>query len=224
MIYLLEDDENIRKLVSYALTHEGYSTKSFSRPSEFRAEVLNEVPSLVMLDLMIPEEDGLSVLKSLRQNPSTADVPVIILSAKGSEYDKVCGLDTGADDYISKPFGMTELLSRVKALLRRAARIKGDTEYTVGPLYVNTEKHIIKVSGEDIFLSYKEYLLLLTLLEAHGAVVPRDRLLTKVWGEFYDESRTLDVHIRKLRVKLGNAGGIIQTVKNIGYKAEVIQK
>ena len=143
-----------------------------------------------------------------------------MLTAKGSEYDKVTGLDMGADDYIAKPFGMTELVSRVRALLRRAYKDeKKCVEYKIGGLYVNPEKHIIRADG-DIKLSYKEYSLLLALLEANGNVASRDELLSKVWGEFYDESRTLDVHIRKLRVKLGNSGGLIHTVKNIGYKIE----
>lgn len=222
VIYLLEDDDNIRKLLSYALTHEGFEVKGFALPHEFRAEISKNIPSLVMLDIMLPEEDGLSVLRSLRADPSTEDVPVIMLTAKGSEYDKVTGLDMGADDYISKPFGMTELISRVKALLRRAEKSKKGVEYNLGALYVNPEKHIVRVSGKDVSLSYKEYLLLLALLEADGAVVTRASLLSKVWGEFYDESRTLDVHIRKLRVKLEEAGSIIRTVKNVGYKAEVL--
>ncbi len=222
MIYLVEDDDNIRKLVSYALIKEGFEVNDFGLPSEFWNGIRQNIPQLIMLDIMMPEEDGLSILKKLRANPSTEDVPIIMLTAKGSEYDKVTGLDMGADDYIAKPFGMTELVSRVKALLRRSYRAnETKSEYIVGDLYVNTEKHIIKVSGNDVNLSFKEYQLLVTLLKAKGNVVPRDTLLTRVWGEFYEESRTLDVHIRKLRVKLGTAGSIIQTVKNIGYKIEV---
>ena len=223
MIYLVEDDDNIRKLVSYALTKEGFEVKGFETPHEFCNEIENNVPDLVMLDIMLPEEDGLSILKKLRSFGNTEDVPIIMLTAKGSEYDKVTGLDMGADDYISKPFGMTELVSRVKALLRRMDKIKKKTaEYHIGALYVNPEKHIIRVNGSDINLSYKEYSLLMALLSADGNVVSRDALLTKVWGEFYDESRTLDVHIRKLRVKLGDAGRMIKTVKNIGYKIGVV--
>ena len=223
MIYLVEDDDNIRKLVSYALTKEGYEVKGFETPHEFWNEIEDNVPDLVMLDIMLPEEDGLSILKKLRSFGNTEDVPIIMLTANGSEYDKVTGLDMGADDYISKPFGMTELVSRVKALLRRMNKIKKKTaEYHIGALYVNPEKHIIRVNGSDINLSYKEYSLLMALLSADGNVVSRDALLTKVWGEFYDESRTLDVHIRKLRVKLGDAGAMIKTVKNIGYKIGVV--
>ena len=223
MIYLVEDDENIRKLVSYALTKEGYEVLGFAFPHEFWEAAEKKAPALVMLDIMLPEEDGLSILKKLRQNMATEYIPVIMLTAKGSEYDKVTGLDMGADDYISKPFGMTELVSRVKALMRRTYKNQGsNTEYNIGSLYVNPGKHITRVNGREINLSYKEFSLLLALLEAGGNVVTRDTLLSKVWGEYYDESRTLDVHIRKLRVKLEEAGELIRTVKNVGYKIEVV--
>ena len=219
MIYLFEDDDNIRKLVSYALTKEGYDVKGFAVPSEFWNETKTEIPDLVMLDIMLPQEDGLSILKKLRTMHETEDLPIIMLTAKDSEFDKVTGLDLGADDYISKPFGMTELISRVKALLRRFNRLRAKKKiYENGALFVNPEKHIVKVDGEEITLSFKEYSLLLVLLEADGNVVSRDTLLTKIWGEYYDESRTLDVHIRKLRVKLKAAGSLIKTVKNVGYR------
>lgn len=218
MIYLVEDDDNIRKLVSYALFKEGFDIKEFSSPIEFWSEIKNNIPKLILLDIMLPDEDGLSVLKHLREKSKTKDIPVIMLTAKGSEIDKVTGLDMGADDYIAKPFGMTELISRIRAVLRRYEKTQTDKIYKVGELYVNPAKHIIEVSGESITLSYKEYSLLMVLLEAEGNVVKRETLLTKVWGEFYAESRTLDVHIRKLRVKLGTAGDIIETVKGIGYK------
>lgn len=220
MVYFVEDDDNIRKLVCYALAKEGYEIYGFSRPSEFWQNMSANVPELILLDIMLPEEDGLSILRKLRQSPETADVPIIMITAKSSEYDKVAGLDGGADDYVSKPFGMMELTSRVRAVMRRNGRSRCDGEriYTIGSLYVNPQKHIIEVDGEAISLSFKEYTLLLVLLEAGGAVVRREELLVRVWGECYDESRTLDVHIRKLRVKLGVAGEMIQTVKNIGYK------
>lgn len=218
MIYLIEDDDNIRKLVCYALQKEGYVVKGFVSPPEFWQELQNELPSLILLDIMLPEEDGLSVLSKLQSDSKYKNIPVIMLTAKSSEFDKVTGLDMGADDYISKPFGMTELLSRVKAVLRRYEKTKSNKEYHIGDLYVNTEKHIITVNGEDINLSFKEYSLLTVLLEADGNVVTRDTLLYRVWGEFYEESRTLDVHIRKLRVKLKSAGELIKTIKNIGYK------
>lgn len=218
MIYLVEDDDNIRKLVSYALAKEGFEVAGYSKPSEFWADMHSVLPELIMLDIMLPEEDGLSILKKIRSHFETESIPVIMLTAKGSEYDKVTGLDMGADDYIAKPFGMTELVARVRALMRRTYRPKQQKSYEIGELYVNPEKHIIRVSGKDVSLSFKEYSLLCELLKANGNVVERDELLTKVWGEYYEESRTLDVHIRKLRVKLGECGHLIKTVKNIGYK------
>ena len=222
MIYLVEDDDNIRKLVCYALSHEGFEVSGFACPSEFWTAMDKETPELIMLDIMLPEEDGLSILLRLRGAAKTEDVPIIMLTAKDSEYDKVTGLDMGADDYIAKPFGMTELTARVRALLRRTHRgEKADGIYRIGDLYVNSEKHLVKYDGREIQLSYKEYSLLIALLEADGRAVTRDALLAKVWGEFYDESRTLDVHIRKLRVKLGDAGGLIKTVKNVGYRIGV---
>ena len=220
MIYFLEDDASIQKLVCYALAKEGYEIKGLSLPSEFWKEIQEEIPELILLDIMMPEEDGISILKKLREDKKYQDIPVIMITAKTSEFDKVTGLDMGADDYITKPFGMTELASRVNAVLRRykKTQVVNTKEYVLGNLYVNPEKHIIKLNGEDLVLSFKEYSLLLILLEADGKVVSREELLTKVWGEFYEESRTLDVHIRKLRVKLENSGVKIETVKNIGYK------
>lgn len=218
MIYFVEDDTNIRKLVCYALEKEGYVVKGCALPGEFWREINNEKPQLVLLDIMLPEEDGLSILKKLQSDEKTKNIPVIMITAKDSEFDKVTGLDMGADDYITKPFGMTELASRVRAVLRRYEKTNKSQDYRIGSLYVNPQKHIIEVDGSGVSLSYKEYSLLMALIEAEGNVVTRDTLLTRVWGEFYDESRTLDVHIRKLRVKLKTAGGYIQTVKNIGYK------
>lgn len=218
MIYFVEDDADIRKLVCYALRKEGYEVKGFETPGDFWKEIKNEIPQLILLDIMLPEEDGLSVLKKLQKDNSFKNIPVIMITAKDSEFDKVTGLDMGADDYISKPFGMTEMISRVRAVIRRYEKTNPDKEYHVGDLYVNPKKHIVKVCGEEVALAFKEYSLLLTLLEANGAVVSRDDLLARVWGEYYEESRTLDVHIRKLRVKLGIAGDLIQTVKSVGYK------
>ena len=220
MIYFLEDDASIQKLVCYALAKEGYEIKGLSLPSEFWKEIQEEIPELILLDIMLPEEDGISILEKLREDKKYQDIPVIMITAKTSEFDKVTGLDMGADDYITKPFGMTELASRVNAVLRRykKTQVVNTKEFVLGNLYVNPEKHIIKLNGEDLVLSFKEYSLLLILLEADGKVVSREELLTKVWGEFYEESRTLDVHIRKLRVKLENSDVKIVTVKNIGYK------
>lgn len=222
MIYFVEDDENIRELVIYTLNSISLDAVGFSRPSHFWKAMEREMPRLILLDIMLPEEDGIQILKKLRASAKTAKIPVMMLTAKGSEYDKVEGLDAGADDYISKPFGMTELISRVKALLRRSNMESGSKTYSIGKLFVDPKKHIIKTGEKEVNLSYKEYLLLITLLEAGGNVVSRNTLLSKVWGEYYEESRTLDVHIRKLRMKLEDAGALIKTVKNIGYKIEVI--
>lgn len=218
MIYLVEDDDNIRKLIGYALSKEGYKVQGYATPGKFWEGIREKAPELVLLDIMLPEEDGLSILGKLKSHAGTEDVPVIMLTAKGSEFDKVTGLDMGADDYIVKPFGAMELISRVKAVLRRFEKTRTNKIYEMGELYVDPAKHVISVSGKAVSLSYKEYLLLLVLLEAEGNVVGRDSLLNSVWGEYYTESRTLDVHIRKLRVKLGDAGKMIETVKGIGYK------
>lgn len=170
----------------------------------------------MLLDIMLPEEDGLSILKKVR---AESDTPVIMLTAKGSEFDKVTGLDLGADDYITKPFGMTELSSRVRAVLRRSGKaIDKSTEYNVGNVHLDSEKHTVRVGDEPVSLSFKEYSILLMLLQANGKVVGREELLNHIWGEYYGESRTLDVHIRTLRQKLGEAGSLIQTVKKVGYR------
>jgi len=218
MICLVEDDDNIRKLVSYALSKEGFEVQGYAAPKEFWEGLEAKLPELILLDIMLPEEDGLSILGKLKNHARTEQIPVIMLTAKGSEYDKVTGLDMGADDYIAKPFGTMELISRVRAVIRRFERTRAGKIYEIGGLYVDPAKHIISVEGKAVQLSFKEYLLLVVLLEAEGNVVERDRLLSSVWGEYYTESRTLDVHIRKLRVKLGDAGKLIQTVKGIGYK------
>ena len=218
MIYFVEDDDNIRKLVSYALTKEVYAVLDFARPSLFWAAIEKELPELLLLDIMLPEEDGLSILTKLRDDPKTKRLPIMMLTAKGSEYDKVTGLDLGADDYIAKPFGMVELTARVRALLRRCETDRECSGYTVDTLNVDTQKHTVTIDGAEVYLSFKEYTLLITLLSAKGAVVSRETLLNTVWGEYYEESRTLDVHIRKLRIKLGKYGSLIQTVKNVGYK------
>ncbi len=229
MIYLVEDDDNIRKLVSYALVKDGFEVKGFPdakafwnelKEAEGRRPFAECLPELVLLDIMLPGEDGLSVLRKLKEDVGTEHVPVVMLTARGSEFDKVTGLDMGADDYVAKPFGTMELISRVRAVLRRYKKTWTKKVFEVGELYVEPAKHIVLVAGEEVFLSYKEYMLLLALLEAEGGVVGRDALLSKVWGEYYTESRTLDVHVRKLRVKLGEAGKMIQTVKGVGYKME----
>lgn len=218
MIYLLEDDANIRSFVLYALTNSGLEAKGFERPSEFWKAVKSELPDLVLLDIMLPEEDGLSVLTKIRQSSAMTSLPVIMLTAKGSEYDKVIGLDSGADDYIAKPFGTMEMISRIKALLRRTSANTGK-EYKISGLYVNPMKRIVKSDGVEVQLTFKEFELLCLLLENAENVLTREKILAKVWGYGFDgESRTVDVHIRTLRQKLGNCGDMIETVRGVGYR------
>ena len=218
MIYLVEDDENIRELVVYTLKSQGMDAKGFERPSLFWKALEKEIPSLLLLDIMLPEEDGLSILKKLRMNPETRKLPVIMLTARGSEYDAVVGLDSGADDYIPKPFRMMELISRIKALLRRTEE-DGMQEYQIGGLYVCPSRHLVTVNHEPVSLTLKEYELLYLLLKNSGMVLSRTQLLNQIWGyEFDGESRTVDVHIRTLRQKLGEMGELIETVRGVGYK------
>lgn len=220
MVYLVEDDESIRELVVYTLNSQGIEAEGFSMPSDFWETLEKRVPDLILLDIMLPEEDGLSILQKLRKRSDTKQVPIAMLTAKGSEYDTVKGLDSGADDYIPKPFRMMELVSRVKALLRRSGKSEGtDTEYTLGNLYVPQKKHQVKVDGEEITLTLKEFEILLLLLSNPGIVFTRAQLLDKIWGYQFDgESRTVDVHIRTLRQKLKDAGHYIETVRGMGYK------
>ena len=194
--------------------------KGFSTPSEFWEAISEKVPSLVLLDIMLPEEDGFSILEKLRAAPATKRLPIIMLTAKGSEYDIVRGLDIGADDYIPKPFRMMELLSRIRALLRRSGANDGRMEeYRVGNLYVNPTRHEVQVDGKDVVLTLKEFELLNLLISRQGIVFTRAQLLDEIWGYGFDgESRTVDVHVRTLRQKLGPAGNYIETVRGIGYK------
>ena len=219
MIYLLEDDDSIRKLVVYALESAGFEARGFERPGLFHKAMEQELPELILLDIMLPEEDGLSVLKKLRASALTRDVPVIMLTARNTEYDKVIGLDNGADDFITKPFGMMELVARVRALLRRAQKDKTPKELVHGCLSLSPDKRSVHVSGVNVELTYKEFEMLHVLMEHEGIVMSRDMLMDRVWGsEFDGENRTIDVHIRTLRAKLGAAGEYIKTVRGIGYK------
>ena len=219
MIYFVEDDKSIRELVIYTLNSSGLEATGFSKPSEFWRAMDAALPSLVLLDIMLPEEDGLEILKKLRSTVSTKKLPVIMLTAKGSEYDKVVGLNSGADDYIPKPFGMIEMIARVRALLRRTDESEAPAEYQLGSLYVCPSKHIVKVDGQNVSLTLKEFEMLCLLLENHDIVLTRDQILNRVWGYSFDgESRTVDVHIRTLRQKLGTAGEYVKTVRGIGYK------
>ena len=220
MIYVLEDDESIRELIIYTLNGQNMQAKGFGTPSEFWDAVHEKTPSLVLLDIMLPEEDGFSILQKLRAAPATKRLPVIMLTAKGSEYDIVRGLDIGADDYVLKPFRMMELLSRIRALLRRSgADNDRQEEYRVGNLYVNPVRHEVQVDGKDVVLTLKEFELLNLLISRQGIVFTRAQLLDEIWGYGFDgESRTVDVHVRTLRQKLGEAGNYIETVRGIGYK------
>ena len=218
MIYLVEDDESIRELVVYTLKSQDLDAKGFEKPSLFWKELDKELPSLILLDIMLPEEDGISILKKLRARPDTRKLPIIMLTATGSEYDTVLGLDSGADDYIPKPFRMMELISRIKARLRRVED-KGAEEYRMGNLYVCPSRYVVTVNQEPVSLTLKEYEMLCLLLKNSGIVLSRTQLLNQIWGyEFDGESRTVDVHIRTLRQKLGEAGDLIETVRGIGYK------
>lgn len=219
MIYCVEDDSNIRELVVYTLESTGMKARGFEDDRKFTEALAFETPELVLLDIMLPGEDGIEILKKLRNSAKTKDIPVIMVTAKGSEYDKVIGLDTGADDYITKPFGMMELVSRIKAVLRRTIREKTDTKYRVGNLSIDVEKHKVKVDGETVTLTLKEFELLEKLMKNRHIVLTRDRLLEEIWGyDFTGETRTVDVHVRTLRQKLGTAGELIETVRGVGYR------
>ena len=219
MIYLVEDDDSIRSFVIYALNSQGMEAQGFGRPSDFWKAMEQRLPDLVLLDIMLPEEDGLHILKRLRDTAATARLPVMMLTAKGSEFDRVVGLDAGADDYLPKPFGIMELLARIRALLRRTGEEQAPMTYTVGELVVCPSKHLVEVGGKPVSLSLKEFELLCALLQERGTVLTRAQLLDRIWGyEFDGETRTVDVHIRTLRQKLGPCGDLIETVRGVGYK------
>ena len=220
MIYILEDDASIRKLVVYTLNSQGMEAEGFERPSSFWRALEERQPDLVLLDIMLPEEDGLQVLKRLRADSNTRRLPVLMLTAKSTEYDKVLGLDQGADDYIAKPFGMMELMARIRTALRHSGQGEnGGRTYQVGALSVDPGRHVVRDGERDVTLTLKEFQLLCLLLERRGTVFTRDQLLNTIWGyEFDGASRTVDVHIRTLRQKLGEAGACIETVRGIGYK------
>ncbi len=219
MIYLVEDDPSIRKLVSYALKGNGYEVRAFEKGEEMWEKRGSERPELFLLDIMLPGQSGLEILSDIRNTHELNNVPVILLTARGSEYDKVLGLDSGADDYITKPFGMMELLSRVRAVLRRVERAKERVEIRYGGISLSSSSHQVKVNGEKVELTLKEFNLLMYLMENEGIVLDRDSILNTVWGYSFDgENRTVDVHIRHLREKLGDEGQRIETVKGVGYR------
>ncbi len=222
MIYCVEDDSSIRELVLYALQNSGFSACGFADASGLYPELLQHPPELVLLDIMLPGEDGITVLKKMKQNAQTSRIPVIMLTAKGSEYDRVLGLDLGADDYITKPFGVIEMISRVKAVLRRCAPEGGeDGALSLGGILLDAQRHRVSVAENEVSLTFKEFSLLQFLMENSGRVLTRDRILETVWGyDFEGETRTVDMHIKTLRQKLGSAGALIETVRGVGYRME----
>ncbi|GKH49434.1 MAG: response regulator transcription factor [Oscillospiraceae bacterium] len=226
MIYCVEDDSSIRELVLYALQNSGFEAKGFADASELYPELLHNPPELVLLDIMLPGEDGIAILKKMKQNAQTRKVPVIMLTAKGSEYDRVLGLDLGADDYITKPFGVIEMISRVKAVLRRCAPEGAVSRtLTLGEITLDPERHRVGAAGREVALTFKEFSLLQFLMENSGRVLTRDRILETVWGyDFEGETRTVDMHIKTLRQKLGEAGALIETVRGVGYRMEGPEK
>jgi len=219
MVFCVEDDQGIRELVVYTLQNTGFSATGFECGAELLAALKTQKPELILLDIMLPDEDGIKILKRLRANATTKKIPVIMLTAKGTEYDKVVGLDSGADDYITKPFGMMELISRIKAVLRRGEVNSEDKEYSFGNVKINTKAHSVLVDGLPVELALKEFKLLQLLMENAGSVLTRDTLLENIWGYDFDgETRTVDVHIRTLRTKLGSGGDIIETIRGVGYR------
>ncbi len=221
MIYCVEDERNIRELLVYTLETTGFSAKGLADSRELSAELKKELPDLILLDIMLPGEDGFGILKKLKSNPSTRDIPVIMVTAKEAEFDKVRGLEGGADDYITKPFGMMEFVARVKAVLRRSQKQSEEREVRCGPLSIHSGKHEVKLNGEKVDLTRKEFELLQYLVENKGLVMIRNQILCHVWGYDFDgETRTVDVHVRTLRHKLKEAGNRIETVRGVGYRIE----
>lgn len=224
VVYVVEDDCNIREIETFSLKNSGYTVESFACAKDFYKQLEAMLPNLILLDVMLPDEDGLSIVKKLRTRSETKKIPIILVTAKTSELDKVKGLDIGADDYMTKPFGVMELISRVKAMLRRSmdGMDKEEVEQIeIGDIVMDRRRHAVFVKGEACELTYKEYELLKLLIANAGIVIPRDRIMDRVWGiDFEGESRTLDMHIKTLRQKLRDAGGCIKTVRNVGYMIE----
>lgn len=222
-IYYVEDDTSIRELVLYALKTAEFQVMGFENAASFYKRMKEQQPDLILLDIMLPDEDGVSILKKLKSRPDTENIPVIMMTAKSSEYDKVLGLDSGADDYITKPFGVMELISRVKAVIRRSDRSKGSAGEVlkIGELVLDEQKHEVYARGQEVSLTFKEFELLSYLMKNRGLVLSRDKILNTLWNyEYEGESRTVDVHIGSLRQKLGTCGDFIKTIRGIGYKIE----
>ncbi len=217
LIYCIEDDSNIRELIEYTLIQSGFDTKSFDNSVDFYNELSVKSPDLLLLDIMLPDKDGITILKELRSSASTVTLPVIMLTAKSGQMDKIKGLDSGADDYITKPFDILELISRVKAVLRRSEKKENATEHK--NIHIDIDKRLVTVDDEPITLTYKEFELLSLFMRNKGIVLDREKIMNEVWGlNFEGETRTVDVHIKTLRQKLGNAGNLIETIRNVGYK------
>ena len=214
LIYIVEDDQNIREIESFALKNSGYTIMDFECAKDFYHQLAEKVPDCILLDIMLPDEDGLEILKKIRSIPDTRKVPIMMITAKTTELDKVKGLDLGADDYITKPFGIMELISRVKALLRRSMNMEDEKFLSAGDIFLDGEKHMVYVKDEPVDLTFKEYELLKLLIQNQGIVMSRDVIMERIWGiDFEGESRTLDVHIKTLRQKLKNTGTLIKTVR-----------
>lgn len=219
MIYCIEDDEGIRDLIMYAVKSAGFEAVGFESGADFEKQLKTTVPSMVLLDIMLPDKDGIAILKDIRNNEMTKNLPVIMITAKGTESDKVKGFEYGADDYITKPFGVMELISRIKAVLRRSSSAIVSEIIEYKGITLNNQSRSVKVDGEEISITFKEFELLKFLLLNKGTVVSREVILEKIWGyHFEGESRTLDVHIGSLRHKLGAKGKCIETIRNVGYK------
>lgn len=221
LIYVVEDDKNISEIEAFALKNSGHNVIEFESAKMFYKKMAEKKPDLIVLDIMLPDEDGLEILKRIRNTPETKKIPVIMVTAKTTEIDKVKGLDLGADDYLAKPFGIMELISRVKALLRRSKGMEEENFLTVGDILVDGEKHMVYVKDEPCELTYKEYELLKLLIQNRGIVLKRDVIMDRIWSLDYEgESRTLDVHIKTLRRKLKDSGNSIKTIRNVGYMIE----
>lgn len=219
LVYIVEDDNNISEIESFALKNSGYITEVFETGKIFFKHLQNKKPDIVLLDIMLPDMDGLEILKKMKNTPDYKKIPVIMVTAKTTEIDKVKGLDLGADDYISKPFGIMELISRVKALLRRTLNLEEEKVLTYENVVMDVEKRAVYVNNDAVELTYKEFELLKLLLQNSGIVLRREVIMDRVWGtEFEGESRTLDMHIKTLRQKLGEGGAIIKTIRNVGYE------
>ena len=221
LIYIVEDDQNIREIESFALKNSGYQIQDFSSAKDFYHALKEKKPDLVILDIMLPDEDGMEILQKLRRNPETKRMPIMMVTAKTTELDRVKGLDMGADDYMSKPFGVMELISRVKALLRRSMGEAQEKLLMVGQIMMDDERHQVFVEGEPCELTFKEYELLRLFMQNRGMVLSRDIIMDRIWETNCDvESRTLDVHLKTLRAKLGESAKHIKTIRNVGYRME----